>query len=125
LSQPHSPTILLGMTKKVVSLPGRMTPDQFEALVRDRARFSHEVRFTHHATEQMTAREITRTMVLRALRKGTVNGAKLKFDPAHQSWVAPMSVITAGVEVTAICAVEAGNVVVTVITAVGKSGGRK
>ncbi|ETX10407.1 hypothetical protein OCH239_22250 [Roseivivax halodurans JCM 10272] len=94
-----------------------MTPAQFEAEVHDRARFPNMVRFTDHVIERMVERGITRPMVLRALRRGTVDGPKLKWDATPGNWIAPMVAITAGTEVCAICAIREGDLIVTVVTA--------
>lgn len=96
-----------------------MTPQAFEQAVRDRAAFSHMVGFTGHALERMQERGITRTMVLRVLRRGTVDGPRMKQDRASGNWTAPIVGVTAGMEIKVVCAIEDGDLFVTVITAYG------
>ena len=107
------------MAGDVVSLGRPMRPDEFEAEVRKRAApgFEHMVMFTDHAVDQMVARGITRTMAFRVLRRGSVNGTKLERDEAHANWIAPMIGITAGVEVSVICAIRDSDLYVVVVTA--------
>lgn len=96
-----------------------MTPQAFERAVRDRAKFSHMVGFTAHATEMMTERGITRTMVLNILRRGSVDGARMKKDDDNGNWTAPMVGIAAGMEIKVVCAMHGNDLFVTVITAYG------
>lgn len=107
------------MTKKVIHLNPGMTPQAFQQAVRDRAAFSHMVGFTDHALERMQARSITRTMVLRVLRRGSIDGPRMKQDRASGNWTAPIVGVTAGIEIKVVVAIEDGTLFVTVITAYG------
>jgi hypothetical protein len=108
------------MTGNVAPFRAPRTPDWFEQEVKRRAApgFDRMVIVTDHASDQMTARGVTRTMLLRVLRRGTVDGPKLKFDEAHASWVAPMVGVTAGVEVRVVCAIRESDPNVIAVTVV-------
>ncbi|OOY11668.1 hypothetical protein BMG00_11235 [Thioclava marina] len=73
---------------------------------------------TLHAAEQMEAREVTRIMALRVLRRGTIVTQKFRWDDQNSSWVAPVRGVTAGVEIDVVCAIRESDphtIVVTVI----------
>lgn len=92
----------------------------FEARVRDYSRFDHMVVITDHAKEQGAARKITRRMVLRALRKGSIVEAP-EWNDDHASWTGKMRYIGSGVEITAVCAIQEQVLVVTVVTTYGSA----
>lgn len=75
---------------------------------------------TDHAAERMTERGITRTMVLRIIRRGSVDGTRLSWDDAHGNWMAPVIGITAGVELDVRCALRSTGETVIVVTAINK-----
>ena len=107
------------MVKKVVSLNPGMTPRSFEKSVRDRAAFPHMIGFTNHAVDRMQERGITRTMVLRILRRGTVDGPRIKRDRTNDNWTAPIMGIAAGMEIRVVCAIGDESPFLTIITAYG------
>lgn len=106
----------MGMKSNQSRVVALMTQEQFERLVRDRARFSHMVLFTKHAMERMEERNITRRMVLRTLGKGSAVNAP-KWDADYASWIGAMHRVTAGASVTVRCAIVDGAMTVTVVTA--------
>lgn len=73
------------------------------------------VRFTDHAEDQMGERDITRRMVLNALPR-----CELESDPKWEAdkanWVAKVVGTSAGVRIAVVCAVNDGDLIVTVVT---------
>lgn len=80
---------------KVVKFPARMFAPEFEKIVHDRARFSHEVVLTNRVLEQMNERDITRRQVISTLRKGGVLTVP-KLDKRHGTYVARMGYTVSG-----------------------------
>jgi hypothetical protein len=97
-----------------------MSPQGFESEVRRRAApgFSHMVVFTDHARAQMVERRVTRTMALRVLQRGSIDGRRLRRDEAHGNWAAPIVGITAGVEIEVICALPPATETAIVVTVI-------
>jgi hypothetical protein len=97
-----------------------MSPQSFEAEVHRRAApgFSHMVIFTDHARGRMVERRVTRTMALRVLQRGSIDGKRLRWDDAHGSWAAPMVGITTGVEVEVVCALPPATETAIVVTVI-------
>ena len=108
------------MTGSVAPFRAPRSPEWFEQEIKRRAApgFERMVIVTDHASEQMEKRGVTRTMLLRVLRKGTVDGPKMKFDEAHASWVGPMVGVTAGAEVRVVCALRVGDPNVIAVTVI-------
>lgn len=105
---------MIGMVK-VVKFPARMFAPEFEKIVHDRARFSHEVVLTNHVLEQMNERDITRRQVISTLRKGGVLTVP-KLDKRHGTYVARMGYTSAGVLIEVVCAIDPEGVQVVAIT---------
>ena len=96
-----------------------MTPEEFERRVKDYAQFGHMVRITDHVRLDRSDRRITRPMILRTLRKGQVDG-RPEWDSDHDNWIGKMRRIGTGVDMTAVCAIQEGVLVVTVVTVYGQ-----
>ncbi|WP_366866767.1 DUF4258 domain-containing protein [uncultured Roseobacter sp.] len=96
-----------------------MNQAEFEKCIKDYARFDHMVFVTDHVTQDRADRRITRRMILRTLRKGTVTG-RPKWDTDHQNWVGKIQYLGSGMDVTAVCAIREGELVVTVVTVYGR-----
>ncbi|MBA2591154.1 MAG: DUF4258 domain-containing protein [Pseudomonadota bacterium] len=96
-------------------VPIGLTPERAKRLVREIARDSGRVFFTHHAEVRMRQRHITRTQVMRCLSHGTcIEG------PARDikgNWTIKLEVPSAGVLVAAVAALdrdEAGDLIIVI-----------
>jgi hypothetical protein len=114
----HLPIILIGMTRKQTKIVGLMNADAFMREVRDRARFSHAVLITDHVLLDRADRNITRMMIIRALRKGTLRKPPA-WSAAHGNWTGSVQYIGTGIDLTVVCALKEGVLTVTVVTAYG------
>lgn len=108
----------MGMTGKKSKVVGLMNADTFQREVRDRAKFTHAVRITDHVLLDNAHRNITRMMIIRALRKGTLKKAP-EWDAAHGNWTGAIQHIGTGIDLTVVCALKEGVLTVTVVTAYG------
>lgn len=97
-----------------------MRADQFEKELQKRAApgFSHMVRFTDHALEQIAKRRLTRMMVIRILQRGSVG--QVRWNKEKRNWSGHVTGVTAGVEVDVRCALPPGDMSVIVVTAINK-----
>jgi hypothetical protein len=103
-----------------------MTAQVFQAEVRRRAApgFSHMVVVTDHASEQMAARKVSRTMVLRVLRRGMLDGRGVRWSGEHGTWTGSVIGVVAGVGVQVVCALPPEGETVVVVTVVNKGEAR-
>ncbi len=102
--------------RKVIRL---LTPHEFEKRVRDYSRFDHMVRITNHVFDDQADRRITRRMILRALKKGTIKGNP-EWDADHTNWIGKMQYLGSGMDITVVCAIQDGVLIVTVVTVYGR-----
>lgn len=96
-----------------------ISAQEFERRVKDYARFGHMVRIIDHVTKDRSDRRITRPMIMRTLRKGQIFGTP-EYDREHNTWVGKMRRIGTGIDMTAVCAIQDGVLIVTVVTVYGK-----
>lgn len=106
------------MERKASKVVGLMNAANFEKEVRDRSQFTHMVFITDHVLLDNADRKITRPMILRALRKGTV-ASDPHWNSDHANWTGKMSYIGTGMELTVVCAIKDDVLIVTVVTAYG------
>lgn len=92
-----------------------MRQDEFESEVRSRSKFSHMVGFTDHARDRAKERDISLRQMLNALRKGQVC-ASPTYDAAHGTWAGTMEYHGTGRRVRVTCAIDDGDLTVTVVT---------
>lgn len=104
------------MTFKVLHLKSGMTPQSFENAVHERAAFSHLVGFSRDAIGHMRQRGITRTMVLRVLRRGTLDRNHMRQERISGNWTAPLVGISAGMEIRVTCAIDCDDLFVIGVT---------
>lgn len=97
-----------------------MTAAQFEASVRDYARFSSMVFIGDHVFVDNADRRLTRRNIIRALTKGTVRGAPT-WDAGYQTWVGKMHYLGTGMGLEVVCAIKENVLTVTVVTAYPKA----
>lgn len=101
--------------KKVVRFPSQMLAPQFEAVVHDRSRFSHEVVLTDHMRLRMMERDITFRQILNVLRKGAVV-SKPVWRNDYRAFEAKMAYVGAGTHIVVVCAIQEEKVEVVAIT---------
>ena len=99
-----------------------LSAQEFEARVKDYARFSHMVFIGDHVFIDNKDRRITRRMIIRALRKGTITGIP-KWDASYSNWTGKMHYLGTGTNMTVVCAIQDGVLSVSVVTAYGKPKG--
>jgi len=100
---------------EVVPINTPMRADVFEATVKDRAKFSHEVIITDHIKDAMAERSITQRQILNVLQKGTAVGDS-KRNPAQASYEGIMKYRGSGREISVVCAVRKSEVTVYAVT---------
>jgi len=110
----------MGMRSAAKQVIQFMSAQTFEAKVKDCARFDHMVRITDHVFRDRADRRITRRMILRTLKKGSAIG-KPEWDAEHSNWVGKIQYLGSGMDTTAVCAIQDGVLVVTVVTVYGRS----
>lgn len=100
-----------------VRIPAPMRPDEFESEVRDRARFTHEVKFTSHLMKnRLVERDISVRQVINVLRKGAATSSP-KWDAEKSNYVAEMTYCSAGRQITVVCAIRRDSVQIIAVTA--------
>ncbi len=72
-----------------------MNAAQFVENVKDYARFHHMVNITDHARERMLERDISRRMVIKILKKGTLQSDP-KWSAENANWEGKMNGTVAG-----------------------------
>lgn len=100
---------------RLILFPSPMSPERFQAEVRDRARFSHMVVLTDHVRERMAERELTLRQVLNALRKGTLEDGPQRND-RHATWEGTMTCFGTGRRISVVCALSDREAVVIAVT---------
>lgn len=106
--------MLIGM-RRLIPFPSPMSPERFEAEVRDRARFSHMVALTDHVRNKMAERELTLRQVLNTLRKGTLEKGPDRND-RHATWEGVMTHYGTGRRISVVCALRDREAVVFAVT---------
>ena len=102
--------------KKIIPI---MTAKDFETKVQNYAKFSHMVIITDHARQQGQKRGITNRLIINTLRKGQIDGQP-KWDAKKQNWTGKINQISAGNDITVVCAIRDSALIVTVVTAYGR-----
>jgi len=92
-----------------------MSPDRFQAEVRDRARFTHMVVLTEHVRNRMAERELSQRQVLNTLRSGTLEKGPSRND-RHATWEGVMTYFGTGRRISVVCALRDREAVVIAVS---------
>jgi hypothetical protein len=93
-----------------------MLPPAFIKEVRDRAKFSHMVVFSDHASQRQGSRVISTREILTVLRKGRIEEGP-EWDAKHGTFAGTIRHYVAGRDLTVAVALLNGRLMVRVITA--------